>query len=67
MRNTKIWGDDASLFRPERWLEGDAEELQKKELNLEMVFGYGRYQCLGKNIARLELNKIFVEASSRFL
>jgi len=64
MRNTKVWGEDASLFRPERWLEGDAEEIQKKESNLDLVFGYGKYQCLGKNIARMELNKIFVEVCS---
>jgi len=61
MRNEKVWGDDAKMFRPERWLEGSPEEIQKKELNLEMVFGYGKYQCLGKNVARMELNKIFVE------
>jgi cytochrome P450 len=61
MRNPKIWGKDACLFRPERWLEGDSEEIQQKDLNLELVFGYGRYQCLGKNVARMELNKIFVE------
>lgn len=60
MRNPKIWGNDANLFRPERWLEADRETLQQMELNLELSFGYGRYQCLGKNIARMELNKIFV-------
>ncbi|KAE9363167.1 cytochrome P450 [Stipitochalara longipes BDJ] len=40
---TSVWGDDANLFRPERWLEGDAEEIQKKELNLELLlrnFGF---------------------------
>jgi cytochrome P450 len=64
MRNKKVWGEDADVFRPSRWLEGDAEEIQKKELNLELVFGYGKYQCLGKNVARMELNKIFVEVTS---
>lgn len=64
MRNKKVWGEDACLFRPERWLEGDKEEIQQKESNLELVFGYGKYQCLGKNIARMELNKVFVEVRS---
>jgi cytochrome P450 len=67
MRNEKVWGDDAKMFRPERWLEGSPEEIQKKDLNLEMVFGYGKYQCLGKNVARMELNKIFVEVRDFYL
>lgn len=61
MRNEKVWGDDAKVFRPERWLEGSPEEIQRRELDVEMVFGYGKYQCLGKNIAYMELNKIFVQ------
>lgn len=61
MRNEKVWGDDAKLFRPERWLEGNPEDIRQKEIDVEMVFGYGKYQCLGKNVAYLELNKIFVE------
>jgi cytochrome P450 len=61
MRNEKVWGDDANMFRPERWLEGSLEEIQRKDSVLEMVFGYGTYQCLGKTVARMELNKIFVE------
>jgi cytochrome P450 len=63
MRNVKIWGEDADVFRPERWFEGTPEEIRRKEMDVEMVFGYGRYQCLGKNVAYLELNKVFVEVS----
>jgi cytochrome P450 len=57
MRNVKLWGNDADVFRPERWLEGTAEEIWKKEIDVEIIFGCGKYQCLGKNIAYLELNK----------
>ena len=36
------------------------------EKNNDLIFGHGKYQCLGKNIAFLELNKIFVELLRRF-
>lgn len=63
MRSEKIWGPDAKLFRPERWFEGSPEDRQRKEIEVEMCFGYGKYQCLGKNIANIELNKAYVEVS----
>jgi cytochrome P450 len=63
----KLWGEDAAMFRPERWLNGSQEEIRRKEANLELVFGYGRWQCLGKSVAQLELNKIFVEVRWSFL
>ncbi|KAE9374995.1 pisatin demethylase [Stipitochalara longipes BDJ] len=66
MRSEKIWGPDARLFRPERWFEGSAEERQRKEIEVEMCFGYGKYQCLGKNIANIELNKVYVELLRHF-
>ena len=62
-RNKAIWGDDADSFRPERWLEVSSEKLKEMESTLELVFSYGKYKCLGKDIAMMELNKIFVEAS----
>ena len=35
--------------------------MKEREATLELVFGYGRWQCLGRNVALIELNKIFVE------
>lgn len=62
-RRKDIWGQDANEFRPERWLEASGERLRLMESTLELVFGHGRWQCLGRNIALLELNKVFVEVS----
>jgi cytochrome P450 len=61
LRNKKIWGEDADMFRPERWLE--SEGIKDLEQTWEVIFNAGRYQCLGKNIALMELNKVFVEVS----
>lgn len=66
-RSTKIYGDDATIFRPERWLEAEGETLEKMERTLGLLWGHGKYSCLGKNIAWMELNKIFFEASTPIL
>jgi hypothetical protein len=63
LRRKDVFGDDADVFRPERWLEASPDELQKMEAVGELVWGYGRYVCLGKSVALIELNKIFVEVS----
>ncbi|CAI4215918.1 unnamed protein product [Parascedosporium putredinis] len=63
-RRKEIWGEDAAVFRPERWLDGSSEKVREMEATLELVFGYGRWQCLGKNVALIELNKVFVESSN---
>lgn len=36
------------------------------EKNNDLILGHGKYQCLGKSIAFLELNKVFVELLRRF-
>jgi len=63
-RNRSIWGDDADSFRPERWLDVPREKLQIMESTLELVFSYGKYKCLGKDLAMMELNKVFVEVGT---
>jgi cytochrome P450 len=65
-KNTKVYGEDAALFRPERWLEASPERLAVMEESFHLVFGYGRNRCMGENIARLELNKVFFEMFRRF-
>ena len=62
----KIFGEDADCFRPERWLLDDHDDTHRGSLNAmirtsEMVFGYGKYQCLGKPIAWLEIRKAIFE------
>jgi cytochrome P450 len=65
MRNAEVFGGDADIFRPERWLEANPEQTAKMEKSLEWVWGYGKYVCMGKSVALIELRKVFVEVSSR--
>jgi cytochrome P450 len=64
-RDKAMFGADADLFRPERWLlqdsESDQERLNAMRRTTEMIFGYGKYQCLGKSIAWLEITKVMFE------
>ena len=62
-RNPDIFGEDAKIFRPERWLEAEGECLAEMDRTLDLVFGAGRYACLGKAIALIELGKTFAEVS----
>lgn len=67
--NKSIFGDDADVYRPERWLpngEGikaetdrEAEHRRIKEMNGTMFqFGMGSRTCIGKNISLLEIYKL---------
>lgn len=60
-RDKGFWGEDADLFRPERWLEVDVERRKEMDACLQLIFSFGKYQCLGQNLAMMELNKVFVE------
>ncbi|KAG0645674.1 Cytochrome P450 monooxygenase lolP1 [Hyphodiscus hymeniophilus] len=64
-RDEEIWGPDAKLFHPERWLIHDERRLKEMNAVWELVFSYGKWQCLGKNVAMMELNKVIVEDGVR--
>ncbi|RGP79771.1 cytochrome p450 [Fusarium longipes] len=66
MRDPKVFGDDADVFRPERWFHTDEEKLRVMERSVECVFSAGRFTCLGKDLAILQVNKVIVEDSSIF-
>jgi len=66
MHDEGFWGEDAGVFRPERRLDVDALRLKAMDAALALTFGHGRWQCLGKEVALMELNKVFVELLRRF-
>lgn len=63
LRSKAVYGPDADVFRPERWLEAGDDQLKTMMAQWELVFKYGKWQCLGKTVALMELNKVFVEVS----
>lgn len=64
--NTSLYGPDACIFRPERWLIEDDDKLAKMTKTNDMVFGYGRWVCLGRNIALIEVHKAMFELFRHF-
>lgn len=75
-RNPELFGPDPDSFRPERWIlqseypdighEHDPVKLKAMQSNNDLVFGHGKYQCLGKPVALMELNKVYIELFKRF-
>lgn len=51
-----VWGAEPAKFRPERWIEADAEQLSKMERAFS-GFGHGKRICIGRHIAWLEMKK----------
>ncbi|SPO01705.1 related to pisatin demethylase [Cephalotrichum gorgonifer] len=65
-RSTSIFGGDAEMFRPERWLNLDDATTMQWRHHVELAFGSGRWGCSGKPVAFLELNKVYIELLRRF-
>lgn len=62
--NRDVYGQDAAVFRPERWLQEEDETTEEYKTRLQrmnscdLVFGAGSRICLGKNLALLEVYKL---------
>jgi len=61
-RDVEVWGEDASVFRPERWFERD-EDAMHRVFN---PFSYGPRACVGRNFAFMELLVIISSVFRRF-
>ncbi|VBB81063.1 Putative cytochrome P450 E-class, group I [Podospora comata] len=58
----ELYGEDADVFRPERWLlETDQQKLAMMTRINDLTFGHGKWQCLGKPVAQMEINKMLFE------
>ncbi|BGP36564.1 hypothetical protein JCM10449v2_000465 [Rhodotorula kratochvilovae] len=64
-RRPEAFGADASVFRPERWIEANAEERKVMERNL-ITFGSGSRVCIGKNISLMEITKVLPTLLHRY-
>jgi cytochrome P450 len=60
-RNEELYGPDANVFRPERFLEDP--DWASKVLTFDFAWGYGNRRCLGKVLAMLILRKTLFEVS----
>ncbi|KAF2642225.1 cytochrome P450 [Massarina eburnea CBS 473.64] len=61
-----VFGADGDIFRPERWLEAEPDTRREMERTLDLIFGYGRWSCMGKNVAYLEMDKVYFELLRHF-
>ncbi|KAF2644597.1 pisatin demethylase [Massarina eburnea CBS 473.64] len=69
--NRAVYGDDTDVFRPERWIVDQSKEVEKERLVRmtrvnDLVFGQGRWGCLGKVVALTEMHKVIFELLRHF-
>jgi fatty acid omega-hydroxylase len=62
-RNTKIWGEDASSFKPDRWMEDGKCSLRPSPFEYP-VFQAGYRTCLGQTMAVIEAKTMLAVAIS---
>lgn len=64
--NTEIYGEDAALFRPERWLTEDEKRLKEMHSCHSLIFGHGATRCIGVAMAMMEIRKVLFELLRNF-
>lgn len=72
-RNQSVWGEDADVFRPERWLRDPTRETEEayqerlKRMNAaDLTFGAGSRVCIGRNLGMMEVYKVVAMLVSRY-
>ncbi|EFW22229.1 hypothetical protein D8B26_001055 [Coccidioides posadasii str. Silveira] len=67
MKDRVVFGEDARTFEPQRWIDADPEQLKRMEATHGLVFAVGtRWECLGKRLAYMEMEKTIFELFRRF-
>ncbi|GLD92198.1 hypothetical protein PINS_up000731 [Pythium insidiosum] len=65
-RNPDVWGDDASTFRPERWIDAETGQLKQAASSKFFTFGHGPRICIGMHLAMLELRVVAANLLNRY-
>ncbi|OAQ59226.2 benzoate 4-monooxygenase cytochrome P450 [Pochonia chlamydosporia 170] len=72
VNRTSPFGEDSEVFRPERWLQGPKESVEKYNErlhgmnNADITFGAGSRMCGGRHIANLEIYKVISTLVQRY-
>ncbi|KAL6704159.1 hypothetical protein ACN47E_008719 [Coniothyrium glycines] len=62
-----VYGADVNAFRPERWLEAEADSARFKTMEANwMPFGLGSRTCIGRHISHLEISKLLPQIVRNF-
>ncbi|KAL0068197.1 hypothetical protein AAF712_004857 [Marasmius tenuissimus] len=63
--NPNNFSPNPETFIPERWLPGESGSMTTK-LDAFIPFSYGPANCIGKNLAKLEMNMVLTAIVQRF-
>lgn len=65
--NKAVYGDNAKLYCPERWLTDDPDRLYAMHQTHSLIFGHGSTKCLGMSMAMMEITKVIFEVGFIFI
>ncbi|KAI6094804.1 cytochrome P450 [Pisolithus croceorrhizus] len=68
-RNKDMWGEDADVYNPDRWLDGIAKDKKEAATGIYsnlLTFGSGTHACLGWRFAVIEVQAFLLEIFSQF-
>ncbi|KAG1824688.1 cytochrome P450 [Suillus subaureus] len=68
-RNKELWGEDAHVFNPDRWLNGIAKEKKATSIGVYsnlMTFTGGVRSCIGWRFAVIEIQAFLTEIVGKF-
>ncbi|KAL4966075.1 cytochrome P450 [Aspergillus stella-maris] len=69
-RSQELWGPNAEVFKPERWLDPDTGKVNNHggAVNnyANLTFSHGRRSCIGQGFARAELRTLIAVFVTKF-
>ncbi|EGZ09571.1 hypothetical protein PHYSODRAFT_318246 [Phytophthora sojae] len=65
-RNPRTWGEDASEFKPERFIDADTGKIRNFSPFVFSSFGSGPHICLGMKLALMEVKLTLATLLSKF-